>query len=1077
MHSWVSPAKLQPPRLVGPLLRRPRLQARLQAGKKRPFTLIQAGAGYGKSTLAAAFLAEQDAPFAWYSLSERDADLSTFVAHLLAALERIVPALGDEVFSFFDKARSGEIPWPLFADILNGQVARRLRQNAWLVLDDVHLVAHRQPVQDFLEALFASVPDHLHYLLTTRHRLSLASLADATAKGYVVYLTTADLALTPEEVKTLFRDHFFVTLTDEQVARLHAETEGWVLALHLLGHRLRGKGAQQVTAALDDLPGRLEVLFDYLTESVLARMRPEMRAFLLETSVLRFLEAAACDAVRRTRGSERLLRKVLDSGIGLVQVDATTYRHHHLVHEFLQRHLQQDERAWRALHRRAAAYFSGQGNWEEAIHHLLAAHDYSAAAHHISALAEQLIGTGRLMTLDAWLSSLPDTLLDEQPDLRVVQGHVARLLSRYDQATVWYQRAEAQFAAQGDVLGLSRALEGQALIYIDTVRPAPAEALLKRALRALGRHHPAESGRLLRLMAENAVNRGHPGLAARWYTAAQRLDETRDTYLEVRIRLRSGRLAEARALLEPEISKPAGTRPARTHREPCLLLSLIDVLQGDVEDARRQAERGLQLARRFYSPFTEAVAHMRLGHAWQLPPRPDVERARQHYEVALSLVRQLNVIRGEAEPLFGLTLLHAFNRQWQAARSAARRGLEIAERAGDHWVTGLLHLAMGIADALHAPAETATAQLQRALTLLEACGDAFGVTLAHMWLAWLAHHHDDEARFSQHAREWLVRAGEYPFLATRATLFGFRDPQWSVPLMIAARAKGILPVLVERRLFQLSLPSQIAYHPGYTLRVQTLGTFVVWRGDEPVLDQEWRREKARRLFQLLLVHRGRFLQREQIIDYLWPDTPLKSAETHFKVALNALHRALEPHRRRGDAPFFVVRHESTYGLNPAAAIEWDVDLFLKGLAEADHLSTTQPDEAIPRYQEALALYSGTFLPDALYEDWTHSLRERLTRRYLEGAEALARLLVSHAPHEALTWCERMWEVDPLWEPAYQVAMRAYYVLGLRHMVVRTYRQCAELLRRELNVAPAEETTRLLHALVDERVEVSSTRSP
>lgn len=1066
VHFWISPAKLQPPRLLGPLLQRPRLRARLQEGIQRPFTVIQAGAGYGKSTLVAAFLAERDEPFAWYSLSDRDADLPIFVAHVLAVLQQVVPAVGDELFPLFDQARDGEVPWPLFADILNGHVARHVRQDIWLVFDDVHLVAHHAPVQRFLDALFTNVPERLHYVLITRHRLPLLSLADAAAKGYAITLTTADLALTRDEVSAFFRDHFLVQLTPEQVDRLYTETEGWVLALHLLGHQLRGKDSRQVAAALDNLPGRLEVLFDYLTESVLARMRPEMRAFLLETAVLRLLDPAACDAVRRTRGSQRLLQELLDSGIGLVQVDATTYRHHHLVHEFLQRQVRQDERTWRALHRRAAAYFSGQRNWEEAVYHLLEAGDFSTAAHHISALAEQLIATGRLITLEGWLSELPDELLDEQPDLRVIQGHVARLLSRYDQATTWYQRAEAQFAAQGDMLGLSRALEGQALVYIDTVRPAPAGALLKRALRALGRHHPAESSRLLRLMAENAVNQGQPALAAHWYAAAQRLDEVRDVYLEVRIRLRSGRLAEAKALLEPEISKPAGHRPARTHREPCLLLSLIQAFQGEVEDARRQAERGLQLARRFYSPFTEAVAHMRLGHAWQLPPRQDMGRAREHYEKALLLVRQLNVIRGEAEPLFGLTLLHAFNRQWQAARSAALRGLEIAERAGDRWVAGLLHLAMGVADALHAPPDVAVAQLHRALELLDACGDVFGVTLAHMWLAWLAHRHNREELFATHVREWLVRAGNYPFLSTRATLFGFRDPQWSVPLLIAARERGILPVLVERRLFRLSLPPQLSYHPGYTLRVQTLGAFAVWRGHEPIADQEWQREKARRLFQLLLVHRGTFLQREQIIDYLWPDTPLKSAETHFKVALNALHRALEPGRGRGQPPFFVLRQESTYGLNPAAVIEYDADIFLNMLAEADELATTRPEEAIEYYKEALALYAGPFLPDALYEDWTYPFRERLTRRYLEGASALARLLVPHDPHEALTWCEHMWEVDPLWEPAYRVAMQAYHALGLRHMVVRTYRQCEELLQRELNVAPAVETTQLFRSLVD-----------
>ncbi len=1064
-RTWIAHSKLQPPRLRPPYLHRSRLYERLGQGLRVPLTIVHAGAGYGKSTTVAAFLSQREEPFAWYSMSEQDGDPLLFAAHLVTMLGHILPRIEEELFPLLESVQRGTLPWGFFADLVNDHLGRRLRRDIWLVFDDVHLVASSSLLREPIEAFLASLPSTVHLILTTRRRIPLEPVARALATGQALLLTESDLALTAKEVAALFRDHFLVPLSDTQAAQLSREVEGWPMALQLLGRRLQGKSTQHIEATLKDLPARLDVLFDYLTESVITRLRPEVRTFLFTTAVLRFLTAEACDAVRRTRDSARLLTQLQDTGLALVQVDEQTYRHHHLVHEFLLRQLRREMPTWRSLHRRAAAYFAQRGEHEEAVYHLLEAGDFEAAAHQISTLVDDLIANGRLLTLRYWLHRLPPTLLDERPDLHVVLGHLARFMSRYEDAMRAYRRAEHLFQALGDRQGLALALQGQAQVFIDTVQPRPAEALLRAALRTLGREHPAESSRVLRLMAENAVNQGRPGLARRWYAAAQRLDPIRHLELEVRIHLRSGHLDDARALLQTTVKKQPQQRPARGHREPCLLLSLVQVLRGEVTAARQHAMRGLHLAHQFHSPFTEAVAHMRLGHAWQLPPRADMTRAREHYENALTLVRRLNVPRGEAEPLFGLTLLHAFTHHWQAARAAAHRGLEVAESAGDRWIAGLLRLALGIADALHAPEEVAHDQLLQALNTFLSCEDSYGAALAHMWLAWLGWHSGNDELFAHHVREWLHRSGVYSYLHTHATLFGFRDPQVTIALLVAARQQGMMPLLVERRLFRLGLPADLTYHPGYTLHVRTLGTFAVRRGDVPVAEQEWRREKARRLFQFFLVHRGHFLQREQIWDALWPGLPPKNAENHFKVALNALNRALEPGRSRQAPPFFVIRQESAYGLNRAAAIEYDADVFLDLLASADRLTSTSPEDAITHYRDALAMYNGPFLPDALYEDWTRAAREHLTLRFLEGAESLAQLLLPREPRTALEWCERIWNVDACWEPAYRIAMRAYHMLGNRHMVARVYRQCQVALQAELGIAPSGETRRLFEEAV------------
>lgn len=65
--------KLTPPRLHKQTLHRPRLTERLLKALDYRLTVVQAGAGYGKSTALAA-LAEGEHPFAWYHLADEDAD-------------------------------------------------------------------------------------------------------------------------------------------------------------------------------------------------------------------------------------------------------------------------------------------------------------------------------------------------------------------------------------------------------------------------------------------------------------------------------------------------------------------------------------------------------------------------------------------------------------------------------------------------------------------------------------------------------------------------------------------------------------------------------------------------------------------------------------------------------------------------------------------------------------------------------------------------------------------------------------------------------------------------------------------
>lgn len=144
--------------------------------------------------------------------------------------------------------------------------------------------------------------------------------------------------------------------------------------------------------------------------------------------------------------------------------------------------------------------------------------------------------------------------------------------------------------------------------------------------------------------------------------------------------------------------------------------------------------------------------------------------------------------------------------------------------------------------------------------------------------------------------------GEYHFLLQRPTMFTPHDVQQLMPVLIEAQRRQVSPDYVSQLLTDLGLQN-VTFHPGYTLRIQTLGQFRVWLGERELGEKSWQRGKAKQLFQLLLTKRQHLLAREEIVATLWGESDEETAARDFKVALNALNKALEPNREARASAF------------------------------------------------------------------------------------------------------------------------------------------------------------------------------
>jgi len=694
----------------------------------------------------------------------------------------------------------------------------------------------------------------------------------------------------------------------------------------------------------------------------------------------------------------------------------------------------------------------------------------------VDAYGRRMISNGQLESIFKVLVLIPEHIKDRRWMLWIYEGEIHRYRCVYEKALACYRRGELQARLVHNQYGELEALEGQANIFLDTIQPGKADDILKKALALMENMELAEENvrhRLFSMMTENLVNAGRAAEAEEWYAKSRSYEAEDDAEnLEARLHLRTGRLQQAKRILERRKQTSIGNvenHLPQAHRETDLLLSLIESFLGEPEHAKKLGEAALVQGMNSKAPFVEGCGWMRMGHAAQLLNKYDMNIALDCYKTSVKIMEDLDMPRGKAEPLMGLCLLYGRNGVFDNAMRYGEQALVETEKASDLWLSSLIRLSMGLSAANCGVWKEAAQLLKECHSGFIACGDSYCLTATLLWQAYSSFHSGEDEKFSEYMEQFLkmMQAGEYDFLLQRRTLFGPRDIRQLAPLLFEAQNRNIRSHYVQHLLEGLGL-SHMSYHPGYTLRIQTLGGFRVWLGDREIEEKDWQRGKAKELFQLLIIRRHQLLPKEAIIDTLWSDLDEKSAGRDFKVALNALNTALEPHRQARTTPFFIQRHESSYGLNLASGFELDAVEFEALVKQG--LEEKNPEKASQILEAGLTLYKGDYLPDRRYQDWCLEERERLQVLFLRGAERLAVLFVHKEEHDkTIHWCEKIVSKDACWEEAYRLLMYCHFRKNNRNQAMKWYQRCKDVLAKELGVSPLPQLVSMYEAAMNEGV--------
>lgn len=943
-----------------------------------------------------------------------------------------------------------------------------------LIIDDFHHVQHDLAIHRWMQLLLENLPPNVRLVISTRVKPEWERIARMKLQGDLLSISVQDLAFQANDVLRFFAMRQ-IKLSEEELDHVMRKTEGWVIALHMIAETIQNGGqlADIIRVPRQSSNHSMSDLFLYLAMEVLLKQSRPVQDFLRKTSILTEITAPVCIHALQLENATHLIadieRKNLFSNIS---ADGA-YTYHPLFQEFLVGQIEQETELYRSLHKQVGVYHEQALQPEQALFHYYKIGYQEGISSVLRSYGRSMIRSGQLDHLAELLSVLGEDIKSREPILFFYEGEIARYRCQYDLAVDRYEQVLRLGEGLGERDLILRGLEGKANVYLDTVQPSQAAQILAQAVELIGDTNEPDDPDVFWLLTENLINLGRLHEAHRWFDTTRLWPRSERTFeLEARLLLRTGRLEECRNLLVRKMAEEteAGViRPARNHRETSVILSLVYALTGEPELAASTARKAIVIGQSIKSPFVEACGWIRLGHASLLSgigsqpfQETDEAGAEDCYQTALRLMDEIDTPRGQAEPLMGLCLEEGLSGNLAKALAYGKKADTLCEQVQDEWLSALIRLGVGIAQFRGQQHEMARETFEQVREDYARCGDAFGEVLAHMWLAIIAHTQDEGILFQQSMGIFLLkmREGGYQFLLTRRTLLGPPDMQMIVPLLLTAESRGIETEYVRILLEHVGCTG-IHFHPGYTLYIQTLGSFRVWLGDEEIKERDWQREKAKTLLQFLISRGHRWVKKEEIIDNLWPDLTEEVAHRDFKVALHALYKVLEPSRLARSSSFYIERKGSAYRLADHSGLWIDEEQFERYANEGLHEKASEEvglQRSVVLLEKATQLYQGSFLPESEYAEWIIEAAQRLQMIFLRAAERLAQHYVRRESFDlVIPLCERIIQVDPTWEEAYRLLMYAYYRKNNRPISLKWFHRLQDTLERELGVAPMPET--------------------
>jgi DNA-binding SARP family transcriptional activator len=244
------------------------------------------------------------------------------------------------------------------------------------------------------------------------------------------------------------------------------------------------------------------------------------------------------------------------------------------------------------------------------------------------------------------------------------------------------------------------------------------------------------------------------------------------------------------------------------------------------------------------------------------------------------------------------------------------------------------------------------------------------------------------------------------------------------------------------------------------LYITSFGRFEVKRLGRPVVLCSNRHGQT--ILRYLVAQSGHSATSDTLMMLLWPEDEPEVAQPRLHTAICALRRSLNSSYTRESGGGYIVCKNRMYCLNSAIPIQTDVDQFLHY-----YQAGRQTNEGrVALYEKACRLYTGPFLPEDKYADWSFLQREHLSRIYIDMCRTLTdHYLKVKSYEDAEKWASAVLKENQCDELAHRQLIQVYAAQGRRSEALQQYQRCERILHEELAVQPLPETVQVVQMIL------------
>ncbi|MEO0225671.1 MAG: tetratricopeptide repeat protein [candidate division WOR-3 bacterium] len=1048
--------KLIPPKFKDDFLPRARLVSYIRKNLNRRFILICADAGYGKTTILSELLTNFPFPYFYYQIDEKDRDLAVFLNYLSSGISNINRDFTTRAVENYQQTRNLESS----ATILINDIVDKIGRPIYFIFDDYHHLAESREINQFMDFILCFGPEFLHFIISTRIRPPF-TLTKLIARQEFLEIDRRDMMFDRDEIEKLFKKIAGITLSGEEVNRLKEYSEGWITALRLVIQNLLTQNEKNTDTVLNNYLHSGETIFNYFTKEILARQKPQIRDFLLRSSILDQMDQKNCHFLLGIKNPDAILTYLERNHLFVSYLDAGIYQYHRLFREFLKKQLtnQYGAQAVRHLHYRAGIYYEKKGDLIQAIEHFIAGEKYLNALNALRRFLNRLMAAGMFAMLYNWLERLPIRTLKDNPDLYLSKAKILRHWGRWDDALAILDEVYMCCKKGRNKKICVLTLNEMGMIYHYRGNVDRALRIEKQASRLAPKNDYLLLTKIYHSISVIFQAMGRLSLAEKYMIEAWRVaQKISDSQANIHIACGLAFIYSVRGEFQKAMEILSRIIKEYENEGPVLPwmgnvygnATAIALDLGRLDEARIYLERAEEICRKFND--RRSLTYL-LGTRGQFYlSKGDYKQAISYYERAIEANRSLKERRIDFAARIDLASTYlALGDRVRANKFYEQAKLFVNLKTDN---IDLLNLTIikGQIEESNQNLTGAIVSYRKALKIARFLKVPYFEFRSLFYLSRALIKRNDRSRARRLVNECLdiAESKSYDFLL-------MKEYKNDATFLEFAYNQKINFNYVESLIKEVEGVDFSTKRDG--LVIKFFGGLEIFKTNGKKLVVNWPTQKTKSLFCYFVLHPGKRFTKEQLTEIFWPGWYKNKGEQNLYTNISFIRKIFQQ-----ILGFKIINHSREfYYLNPAFKYASDFEKFEQIMKKAK--GETESEYRIEYYLQGLDLRQEEFLPE-IYDPWCETIRNYIKQEYNEGLNNLGRIFFEKKDYKrSCEYFERSLKIDPFNEEIHCYVMKCYKALGLDKKMIDHYKQLLLIFEKELGRAPGAEIIRVYNELI------------